>query len=337
MTYNIMTEYVIYTKKFLEKFMKKYFQNAYNAKIAKEYIETYIEARYENYGGNESQRIFYRRIYSALKRKCEEMQYDLDEKELIKAKNMLEVYQYVFYIDFVRPLKIELKEFVKQIYEKRLIKFELENVENLQNELYQMIKKFREDKEKYLKKFESSHFELVTTKYLLVKDLYKVDLKYHFKLPYIFSDKAIEEVYNENVIFEDKIIIEYMMLTAFIIKMINEGKFNTLYLVDFPVTLFEKENKKEKVLKIISEPAIQERIRIKITNTNFEKHREEIYELMKLGYKFVLEVDDTFEVTQENIKKLSIFSYVIISSKLNNIEEFKQYESELENIKIDEG
>ena len=93
----------------------------------------------------------------------------------------------------------------------------------------------------------------------------------------------------------------------------------------------------EKVLKIISEPAIQERIRIKITNTNFEKHREEIYELMKLGYKFVLEVDDTFEVTQENIKKLSIFSYVIISSKLNNIEEFKQYERELENIRIDEG
>lgn len=337
MAYNIMAEYIEYTRKFLEKFMRRYFQKCYDSKISKEYIEAYIEARYENYGGNENQRMFYRRIYSALQKKCEELEYELDEKELPKVKSMLEVYQYIFYIDFVRTLRIELREFVKQICEKRINKFGFEEDETLQNELYAMIKKFRDDKERYLKQFESNDFELVTTKYLLVKDLYKVDLRYHFKLPYIFSDKAIEEVYNENVICEDKIIIEYLMLTVFIIRLINEGKFNTLYLIDFPMTLLDKEKKKEQVLKIISEPAIQDRVRIKITSADFEKHREEIYELMKLGYKFVLEIDSTFEVNAENIKKLSIFSYVIISNKLSNFEEFKQYEQDLEDIRIDEG
>lgn len=332
-----MSEYIAYTKRFLEKFMKLYFQKKYNSKIAKHYIETYIEARYDNYGGNEKQRVFYRRIYSALQVTCESMKYTFDEKELQTIENMLEVYQYVFYIDFVRPLRMELKEFVKQIYEKRNTKFELENVENLQNELYQLIKKFRDDKEKYVKRFDSPDFELVTTKYLLVKDLYKVNLKYHFKLPYIFSDRAIEEVYHENVIFEDRMIITYMMLTTLIIKMINEGKFNSIYLVEFPITLLEKEKKREQVLKILSEPAIQDRVRLKITNEDFEKHKEEIYELMKMGYRFILEIDDTFEVTQENIKKLSIFSYVIISSKRDNIIEFQKYESELEEIRIDEG
>lgn len=337
MTYNIMAEYIEYTRKFLEKFMKKYFQKYYNSEISKQYIETYIEARYENYGGNENQRMFYRRIYSALQKKYTKLQYELDEEKLPNLKSMLEVYQYIFYIDFVRPLKIELKEFVKQICEKRITKFGFKEDENLQSELYEMIKKYRYDKEQYLKQFESSDFELGITKYLLVKGLYKVDLKYHFKLPYIFSDQAIEEVYNENVIYEDKIIIEYVMLTVFIIRMINEGKFNTQYLVDFPITLFDKEKKKEQVLKIISTPAIQDRVLIKVTSSNFEKHRQEIYELMKLGYKFVLQIDNTFEVNAENIKKLSIFTYVIISSKLDNFEEFEHYASELEDIRIDEG
>ena len=240
MTYNIMAEYIDYTKKFLQELLEEYFKEQYDKEIAKEYIDTYIEARYSNYGGNEKQRVFYRRIYSALQKKSQELEYNADEEKHKIIKNMLETFQYIFYIDFVRPIKIELKEFINQMYEKRIEKFEMKRDGTLRDNLYKMIKNFREEKEKYLKSFESEDFELVITKYPLIKDVYKVNLKYNFKLPYIFSSQAIEDVYNENIVNEDKFIIEYLMLTVFNIRMILEGKFNTQYLIDFPMSLFEK-------------------------------------------------------------------------------------------------
>lgn len=337
MTYNIMAEYVAHTREFLKEFMQEFFKEQYDEDISNEYIETYIEARYSNYGGNENQRVFYRRIYSALKKAEEKLIYNQYEENHQLIKNMLETYQYIFYIDFVRPLKKDLRDFINEMYEKRITKFEMKRNGALRDNLYKMIKKYRESKEKYLKAFDSEDFELVTTKYPLIKDVYKVDLKYNFKLPYIFSENAILDVYNENIVYEDKLIIEYLMLTVFNIKMILEGKFNTQYLVEFPMTLFSKPKKLEQALRIIKDPSIQEKIKIKIKYRDFIIHRDAIYELMKNGYKFAVIIDDTFIISKEHMKKLAIFNYVIISKKLKYFEEFKENSEELENLIIDEG
>lgn len=337
MTYNIMAEYIEYTKKFLKEFMQEFFKEQYNKEVSNEYIETYIDARYSNYGGNENQRVFYRRIYSALKKTEENLIYNQNDEKHKIIKNMLETYQYIFFIDYVRPLKKDLREFINEMYEKRTIKFGMKRDGALRDNLYKMIKEFRDKKEKYLKKFESDDFELIITKYPLIKDVYKVDLKYNFKLPYIFSDNAIADVYNENIVNEDKIIIEYLMLTVFNIRMILEGKFNTQYLVDFPITLFEKRKKLDQALRIINDPSIQEKIKIKIKYREFIVHREEIYELMKKGYKFAIIVDDSFIISREHIRKLEIFNYIILSKKLKYFEEFQENSEGLENIIIDEG
>lgn len=337
MTYNIMAEYTDYTKKFIHELMKEYFKEQYDKEFANEFVETYIDSRYNNYGGNPNQRVFYRRIYSALKETAERLEYNADEEKHKIIKNMLETFQYIFFIDFVRPLKEDLREFVNQMYEKRITKFEMKRDGALRDNLYKMIKTFREQKEEYLKKFDSEDFELVTTKYHLIKDVYKVELKYNFKLPYIFSDNAIQDVYNENIVNEDKLIVQYLMLTVFNIKMILEGKFNTQYLVDFPMSLFEKRKKLEQTLRIINDPAIQDKIKIKIKYRDFIIHRDEIYDLMKNGYKFAVIIDDSFIISKEHIKKLAIFEFVIVSKKLEYFEEFQENAEGLENLIIDEG
>lgn len=337
MTYNIMAEYVEYTKKFLSNFMQEFFREQYDKTISNEYIETYIEARYNNYGGNENQRVFYRRIYSALKKSEEKLKYNESKEKHKMITNMLETYQYVFYIDFVRPFRVELKEFINEMYEKRISKFEMRRDVLLRDNLYKMIKQYREAKEKYLKSFESEDFELQIIKYPLIKDVYKVGLKYNFKLPYIYSDRAIKDVYNENIINEDKIIIEYLMLTVYNIRMILEGKFSTQYLVDFPISLFEKNKKFEQALRIINEPSIQEKIYIKIKYRDFIINRDKIYELMKKGYSFAVIIDDSFIISQEHIRKLEVFKYVIVSKKIEYFEEFKENSQDLKNLIIDEG
>ena len=337
MTYNIMAEYTEHTRKFLRTFMQEFFKEQYDKDITNEYIETYIEARYNNYGGNENQRVFYRRIYSALKKSEEKLIYNQYEENHKMIKDMLELYQYIFYIDFVRPINKDLKDFTSEIYEKRITKFEMKRDGELKNNLYKMIKEYRDSKMKYLKTFESEDFELVTTKYPLIKDVYKVELKYNFKLPYIFSQNAINDVYNENIVNEDKLIIEYLMLTVFNIRMILEGKFNTQYLVEFPMSLFAKRKKLDQALRIINDQSILDKIKIKVKYRDFIIHRNEIYELMKNGYKFAVIIDDSFIISKEHIKKLSMFNYVIISKKLKYFDEFMENADGLENLIIDEG
>ena len=99
MTYNIMAEYTEHTRKFLRTFMQEFFKEQYDKDITNEYIETYVEARYNNYGGNENQRVFYRRIYSALKKSEEKLIYNQYEENHKMIKDMLELYQYIFYIE----------------------------------------------------------------------------------------------------------------------------------------------------------------------------------------------------------------------------------------------
>lgn len=127
------------------------------------------------------------------------------------------------------------------------------------------------------------------------------------------------------------------MLTVFNIRLILEGKFNTQYLVDFPMSLFDKTKKLEQALRIINDPAIQDKIKIKIKYRDFIIHRDEIYELMKGGYKFAVIIDDSFIISKEHIKKLTIFDYVLLSKKLEYFEEFQENAEALENLIIDEG
>ena len=127
------------------------------------------------------------------------------------------------------------------------------------------------------------------------------------------------------------------MLTVFNVRMILEGKFNTQYLIDFPMSLFEKPKKLDQTLRIINDPAIQEKIKIKVKYRDFIIHRNEIYELMKSGYKFAVIIDDSFIISKEHIKKLEIFDFVILSKKLEYFDEFQEHADKLENLIIDEG
>lgn len=336
MTCNIMSEYIKYTIDFLRKFTKEFFREKNIPRASEQYIEAYVEARYLNYGGNKTQRVFYRRVYSALQEKNIEIKYNSNEEEHQTLDNMLELYQYIFYIDFVRPLNEDLIDFVSKMYEKRTIKFQMKKMTGQKENLYKMIKEFRKNKEEYIDKFDSEEFKLSIRRYSSVDGIYKVNLKYNFKLPYLFSTQAIEEVYNENIINEDKLMIEYILLTILNIRLILNGNFNTQYLVDFPITIFEKKQKMEQLLNILDNSAIQERISLKIKYKDFIEHKEEIYELMKKGYKFVIIIDEKFDINKDELRKLEIFKYVIVNKRSKIYENFKKYNDELENLIIDE-
>ena len=333
MTCNLMEQYVKNTKSFLKSFTKIFFAEKYNEKISDEFISTYIDSRIYSYGEAE-QRFFYRRIYASLVKRKKELEKEFPKLDEKIFEDNLRLYQFIFYIDGVRPIG-DLDEFVRLICASRKIKFDVKDaIKNFQGRVLKAIKDYEQEKENFFKPFETTDFELDIEKYTLIDNTYKVDIKYNFKIPYIYSNKVINEVFNEGIIKEDKLIIEYTLLTMVCIKDINKGNFTTKYLVEFANTLLKKQSKLKQTLKTINNSAIQDKVFLKITYQDFEENKELIYDLMKDGYRFAIILDDTFNPTLINLRKLSIFKYMLVPDTCKNYNRIQDVQNKLSNTVI---
>lgn len=329
MTSNLMEQYIKKTTSFLKNFTKMFLAEKYDETISNEYIDAYIDSRIYNFGETE-QKFFYKRIYASLlerKNEIRKLYPKIDEKIL---ENHLELYQFVFYIDNIRPIS-DLTEFVNTICDKRRTMFEIEGIKNIENKILKSIKKYREEKEDFIKKYQTEDFSLQIDKYTLIKNTYKVNINYNFKIPYIYSNTVINEVYNNGTVNEDKLIIEYILLTLECIKDINNADFSTKYLVEFANTLYKKQKKLKQTLRVIDNAAIQDKIFLKIYYQDFEENKELIYSLIKQGYRFAIIIDDSFKPTLMNIKKLSIFEFLLVPEQCKNYEKIKENENKIIN------
>ena len=332
MTSNLTDQYIKIIKNGIKDFTKMFFGEEYNEEISNEYIDTYIESRIYNYGEGDD-KFFYIRINSNLLAKKKDLQIRFPKIEEKILDNNMKIYQFVFYIDGVRQIA-DLPQFCKLICDKRDTQFELKSVINLEERVLKLIKKINEEKEEFFKKYETEYFSLDIEKYKLIDNTYKVDLNYKFKIPYIYSDRVIEEVYNEGVINEDKLMIEYTLLTLLCIKDINKVDFDTKYIVNFASSLYKKKQKLKQTLRILDNAVAQDKVFFKLFYHDFEENKELIYELMKDGFRFAIIIDDTFNPSIMELKKLSIFKYLLVTEQSKNYYEIKRLEQYLNNIVI---
>ena len=322
---NLMQMYIKNTENFIRSFTKAFFAEKYNEEISNYYIETYINARIYN-EGNENQRYFYKRVSSSLEDKTKEIRQDYKYLEAKFFKNIENMYDFIYYVDGLRKIN-DLKEFSKEICNIRKSKFEYMPITGLDERLYRMMRDFIANKEKLISEVETEDFILNVQKYILVDNTYRAELKYNFKIPYIYSQKVINEVYNEGTINEDKLIIEYIMVVAECIKDIDKGDFDKVYVVDFASTLFPKKNKLKQTLRIIENEAIQAKIILKVNYKDFINNREQMYNLIKDGFRFAIIIDDDFEFDLMELKKLDIFDYLIVPTESINYENIKENEN----------
>ena len=73
---------------------------------------------------------------------------------------------------------------------------------------------------------------------------------------------------------------------------------------------------------------------MKIKYKDFEDNKELIYDLMKDGYRFAIIIDDSFEPTIINLRKLSIFKYMLVPETCKHCERIKELQRKLSNIVI---
>lgn len=343
---NIMDMYLNFTEKKIKKYMRMFYSNHYNEEIIDEYLKTYINARYYNIvNANKPARAFYMRIndeiifkQNILIKRNEEFAENIEEKEekLKLINNAKEVFAYIQFFDDVRKVdnfkKIDsLKEVIKKAVDTIAEEFAIKRSKDFVEAMYKEIKKDMLEKDLFLDKFETDEFTIDFENCEQVENLYFAKLDHNVKMPAQYSETAIEKVFTEGIVAEDKLQIEYILLSLISVRDIVNGEFKDIYIAEFTNTLFKKKSKLDSILTLIDNQALQAKIHINIDYSDYIKNQKTLLEYTNKGYNFAITLDNTIR-NVEDVEKLKMFDFVIAPKNLVLYKELKQNKAILNNV-----
>lgn len=323
---NIIEKHISKTQKRFKKYCNLILKSKYDRVIAEELIERYIDARYYNFEVDESIKIFYRRIFDSIKKRSLELiKATPEKKEIIDYTT--DLFQYFFYFDFVRN-NMEVDHIINKIADMRATRLNIKSAETADfiQGFAKLVEEDTLEVQENLDLYYSDDFELEVKKINSKnKEFYRVKLLYNFELPKIFSQEAIDEVYNTDIIAEDKLFVEYpMVLNMTLIDILN-GVFDKFYIVDFSVDLLSKKKKLEQILQMLDNQAAQDKIVFEVGFEEFKENKTEIFKLIKRGFGFALRTNENMPIfTIDEIKILDIFDCIIVHPDDVNKSKYKK-------------
>ena len=204
--------------------------------------------------------------------------------------------------------------------------------EEYSEEIYIKMQEFEKQKKQLIEGFDTEEFAIKLTNYPEKNNIYRVNLTQNIKFPKEYSEFAINKAFMTGNVGEDRLFVEYYLVVVQVLKDILKQNFKKQYIVEFAYTLLNKPKKLNNLLNIINNLATQDKICLKIRYEDFKKKKEEIYELMRDGYRVALIIDNSFEVDYKNIGMLKMFKYIIIDKQSKKYDEIKEYRNLLENV-----
>lgn len=343
---NLMDTYITFTEKKIKKYMKILLAKQYDEYFVDEYLKTYINARYYNIQNTEQPaRAFYLRILEELEykedilmKKCEEEAQNLDEKQsqLNKIHNLKELFAYILFFDNVRNVENfktidNMKEIVSKMTQTANTLFKTDISQSVEKKLYEEIKQDMIEKEIFLDKFDTDEFVLQFENSKANDNIYFATLEQKVKMPMQYSEVAIEKVYHEGIIAEDKLQVEYILLSVVVILDILKGNFDDTYIAEFTSTLFKKKQKLDSILSILGNQALQDKINLNILYSDYIKNQKHVLEYTKKGYNFTITLDN--EVNDiEDVEALKMFKMVIVPQKLSIYKDIKSNKALFNNV-----
>lgn len=330
MTINIMDEYIEITKKQIEEYMKLVLGQRFNQKYLYVFIEKYINVRYYNYYENDIYESSRRKILEHLKKTEEDIVINnIADRPLIEIIRIF--FYFVLYFDnvvYYKDLRTKILQIAK-IKKKRLN----EECCDFEEVLYLKMQDYMKQKEKLINDFSSEEFYIKLSKYPNKSNIYRVNLKYdNIKFPLEYSEFAINKAFQMGLVNEDKLVVEYYLTVLQILRDVIKQNFKRKYIVEFAATLLKKPKKIKGILNIINNSAIQDKISLKIKYEDFLKNKEEVFNLMREGYRITVILDNSFNANFKDIESLQMFEFVIINQSLKYYEDIINNKGSLRNI-----
>lgn len=322
---SIIDEYIKLTKKHITSYIRLILDNKFIRKYSDELLDTYIKNRY--YEVEENKFELKRQILDALDNK----KIELINKEPEKTK--LIEYMAIFYKDilyFDNVIKINnIEKIVDKICEKRK---HFKEDETFKQQLLKLLEKNNLEMEQLFESIKSNEFKLEHKRISRKNYIYDTKLIYDIKFSILYSKYAIQKAFETGNIQEDKLLIEYNLIAGQVLEDARKGNAKKQYIIEFAETILKKKQKLNKLMGIIKNPTIQEKISLKINSTNLEKNKQTIYELMREGFKFSLILDEKFKFNISEIEKLNMFKYVIVDRNINYYQDIINNKSKIMNL-----
>lgn len=294
---NVVNEYTSFILKQFCFYAKKIMERHYVASLFNELAKEYIDIRYYN-------------IYPQKQNHKTTISYYLNQKiKSLSNEHPDKVKNIIFMVEILNHLitldgDLEATEVNK-------IEKELDKIRNNYNltetlEFSKEYRDFRKSKKEYLKAYETEDFyvDYSKTKEL---NLYDAKLNHNLKMPELYSEKAVENIFNQGLIGEDRLFVLYNLIGARVLDEIINFNYLNKYLVDFDINLKNKQEKFRRLLEIIDNDISREKIIFKICYTQFKDNQKEIFNLINEGYGFALIKDENYEQTEYE----SLFKYVL--------------------------
>lgn len=309
MARNIFKDYLDYDKKFLKEYINAITSNKINSKICDMIIDTYIKIRYFNdyepVKATIVDNIEYYVINDYFKKFAEKdkkknAQYIVDSLILIR---------YIMLLERESDKRIERK--IKKLEDG--IKNKYANTDVIIIDLIKNIKDNIRKKGKFITNLSSNDFNL-TKKNTDIDHIYEVFLDNSIKIPDLYSEIAISRVYNTGIIYEDRMLVMYLLtVREILIDSINKN-YDNKYLLAFPDVLLEKRNKLSTLLKTMEQDYLRERMILEVHYSDYIKNKEQYDKLIHDGYSFAVVIDEEIE---GNMILLNVFSYILLDEKAN--------------------
>lgn len=314
MANNIAKEYIDFSKKNIIKYLKVILEKYYNKTLVDSLLEEYISVRYYN---NEERKFksLEANLNYYLKEKSKVLNSDADEEMSFRIKNTFYLFKYILYFDNVLECE-SLKEKILEIDEFRNETLCLNDMLFVDN-FYKLVKENELRKAKYLKYFDNEKFILDVFKTNNSK-VNKLKLNNTIKFNKIYSDYSIDKVYNEGIVNEQKIFILYYLSSVLILKNVINGEYDKNYIVDFPISIFDKEQKLNRLINIIDNELVKNNIIIRFKYSDYLLYKEKISIWIKEGFQIAIEIDDKYNYDDSSKIWLDIFKYIIIDKNKQN-------------------
>lgn len=304
---NIMDEYISYNKRVINNYMKLILGSKYKKDLVDIFTEAYLDIRYTSYTDEGDMPSLSKRLNFVINQKTLELRDDDNKNYIAFLESVYKKVPALEQLYFLENQKKTINE-INELRKKYLALDDNEFIEKFNICLREDIKK-RKD---FLDSFNSDIFYLSTSKISKNNNMVYVLVKNKIKFPALYSEEAILKVAKEDVILEDTLLIGYNLLGIEVLNDLLACNYERKYYIDFPGSILEKKTKLSRMLSVIDNDFMLEKIRLIVDFKCFKRYRTYILELMRAGFAFAIYLDESFDFCSDNIEYLVTFEKIFM-------------------------
>ena len=301
---NMLEEFLNFEKNNITLFAKEVLSDYYIEDLFNELLNVYIDNRYYNYYSDDDIS-FEDNIMNHVEKAFFNVTDDMEENEKKKAVENYLIFNFILYFDGVLYIDESIFNLLLIKYRKKL--FNIEDAlfqENITKFIYNTNKK----REKFYKIFDTKDFNLNET-ITSLDNVVDIELYHNINFPKIYSDYAIDRVFDSSSISEDKMFVEYQLVTRNILKDIKDCNFDKNYLLEFSDALFENKEGLKNILETFNNDCFKSQAIFKIKYEDYCKYGNDVKDMIKEGFNLAMVLDDE-EV--EDLFVFNMFKYIIV-------------------------